>query len=311
MKCKVCRGPAFVQFREHNANFCEEHFDQFFLRQVEKTIRRYRMLTPNSSVLVAVSGGKDSLVVADVLGRLGYPVEGLHVSLGIDANGFSEESTRVSREFFEGRNLLLHVYDLRVRFGRSIAEAAHRFPRFCSVCGMTKRHVMNAVALERGVNALATGHNLDDLSAALFANTLRWDIRYLAKGLPTLPSEHGFAAKIKPLAFLSGKEIATYAALHRIQVVQAQCPYSTEAKFKRYKKMLAEVEGYSPGTKRSFYEGYVRTAPLFQAANEEERLLGPCRVCAMPTTVEVCTFCKIWRQDMPADCEAAAGYSGS
>lgn len=306
MKCKVCRGPAFIQFREHNANFCEEHFDQFFLRRVERTIRRYRMLAPDDQVLVAISGGKDSLVTADVLSRLGYSVKGLHVSLGIDGNNFSEESANVSSEFFRERNLELEIYDVRALFGKSIAEAARRFPRFCSVCGMTKRHVMNARALETGASALATGHNLDDLAAALFANVMRWDIRYLAKTLPALPGEHGFARKIKPLALLSEKEISAYANLHGIKVVQAICPYSAEAKFKKYKKLLDEVEEQSPGTRRSFYEGYVRIAHVFRAANEEEQLLGPCRVCGMPTTVKVCTFCKIWRPD-----DAAAALADS
>lgn len=300
VKCKVCRGPAFIQFREHNANFCEEHFDQFFLRRVERAIRRYRMLAPGDRVLVAVSGGKDSLVAADVLSRLGYQVTGLHVALGIDGNDFSEESARVSREFFTRRNLGLEIYDVRDRFGKSITEVGRRFPRFCAVCGLTKRHVMNARAVKSGVAALATGHNLDDQAAALFANVMRWDIRYLAKTLPSLPGEHGFAPKIKPLVLLSEKEITAYARLHTIRVVEARCPYSAEAKFKRYKRMLAEVERESPGTRRSFYEGYVRVAHLFQAENQEDRLLAPCAVCKMPTTVQVCSFCRMWRPEEAA-----------
>lgn len=303
VKCKVCRGPAFIQFKEHNANFCPEHFDQFFRRRVERAVRRYRMLAPDDRVLVAVSGGKDSLVAADVLSRLGYAVKGLHVSLGIDGNDFSEESARVCRTFFAERNLELEIYDVRARFGKSIAEAARRFPRFCAVCGMTKRHIMNAGALQSGVSALATGHNLDDLAAALFANVMRWDIRYLAKTLPALPGDHGFARKIKPLALLSEKEINAYANLHDIRVVRAVCPYSAAAKFKRYKSILDEVEAQSPGTRRSFYEGYVRISHIFQAANEEERLLGPCPVCGMPTTAKVCSFCRIWRPD---EAEAAS-----
>jgi uncharacterized protein (TIGR00269 family) len=297
MKCKVCRGPAIAKFPAHNANFCAEHFDQFFGRQVEKAIRRYRMLQPGDRVLVAVSGGKDSLVVADILSRLGYDVHGLHINLGIEDNGFSDQSLDICRHFFTDRGLPLEIFSLQEQFGKRIKDVGRRFDRFCSICGMTKRHLMNARAVEQGLDALATGHNLDDLSAALFANLMRWDVRYLAKGVPCLPPEGGFCRKIKPLALLTEKEIATYAAVRKIKVVTATCPHSREAKFKRYKELLAAVEEQSPGTKRAFYEGYVRTVPLFQGHAEAAPGLRPCRVCGMPTTVEVCTFCKVWRQE--------------
>jgi uncharacterized protein (TIGR00269 family) len=296
MKCKVCREPALVKLPAHNANFCATHFDAFFLRQVEKAIRRYRMLRPGDRVLVAVSGGKDSLTVVDVLHRLGYDVRGLHIDLGVAENQFSAESLTVCREFFAARGLPLEVYSLREQFGKSIGDVGRRFDRFCSICGMTKRHLMNARAYQQGLDALATGHNLDDLSAALFANLMRWDLRYLAKGAPCLPPEGNFCRKIKPLALLSEKEISTYAQVHAFRVVTATCPHSREAKFKRYKELLAAVEEQSPGTRRAFYEGYVRIVPLFQAHAEATPELKPCAVCGMPTTVEVCTFCKTWRQ---------------
>lgn len=297
MKCKVCKGEAFVKFPAHNAAFCEEHFDAFFIRQVAKAIRRYRMLSPGASVMVAVSGGKDSLVVADVLSRLGYAVRGLHISLGIEENGFSAESLEVSASFFARRGLPLQVFDLKETFGMSVVEAGRRFPRFCSLCGMTKRYLMNRMAAEAGVEALVTGHNLDDLASALMANVLRWDLHYLAKTLPVLPAENGFARKVKPLALLTEREIATYAEMHAIQVVTARCPYSGEAKFPRFKRVLNEIEEQSPGTKRRFYEGYVEVAHLFQAAGDRDdgTVLRPCTVCGMPTSVEVCSFCKTWR----------------
>ncbi|MDI6709542.1 MAG: ATP-binding protein [Bacillota bacterium] len=296
MKCKVCKGEAFIKFPAHNAAFCEEHFDAFFIRQVEKAIRRYGMLSPGAGVMVAVSGGKDSLVVADVLSLLGYAVRGLHIDLGIDDNGFSAQSREVSASFFSRRGLPLQVLDLRETFGMSVVEAGRRFPRFCSLCGMTKRYLMNRTAAEAGVEALVTGHNLDDLASALLANVLRWDLRYLAKTLPVLPGENGFARKVKPLALLSEREIAAYAGVHAIQVVTARCPYSTEAKFLRFKRVLNDIEDQSPGTKRRFYEGYVDAAHLFQTSGGVQGgALRPCTVCGMPTSAEVCSFCKTWR----------------
>ncbi len=297
MKCKVCRGPAIVKFPAHNANFCTQHFDEFFIRQVEKAIRRYNLLKRGEKVLVAVSGGKDSLVTVDVLSRLGYPVRGLHVDLGIGDNGFSTESIECCQQFFRARSLPLEIFSLQDKFGKNIKDAGKKFDRFCSICGMTKRYVMNYGAWIHKVDALATGHNLDDLSAALFANLMRWDVRYLAKGSPYLPPEGKFSRKIKPLALLTEKEIATYAEIHAIKVVSAICPYSQAAKFKRYKNLLAAVEEPSPGTKRSFYAGYLKNIDLFQQHADAAPSLNPCHSCGMPTTVKVCSFCKIWRDE--------------
>ncbi|MEW6727039.1 MAG: ATPase [Bacillota bacterium] len=295
MKCKVCRGPAIAQFPAHNANFCERHFDEFFMRQIEKAIRRYKMLQPGERCLVAVSGGKDSLIVVDVFHRLGYDVEGLHISLGIAENDFAGESLAVCKDFLAERGLTLRVFDVKEAFGITVPEAGRRFPRFCALCGMTKRYLMNAEAWRAGM-VLATGHNLDDLSSALLANIFRWDVRYLAKNLPVLPEGDGFARKIKPLALLTEREIATYAAIHSIRVVQARCPYAAEASFPKYKQLINGVEEESPGTKRLFYEGYIKHAGLFEAQARAEYQLQPCAVCGMPTSAPVCSFCKTWRR---------------
>ena len=67
MKCRKCGDTAALELRRHNAAFCSPHFIEFFQKQVREAIRHYRMLEPGESVLVAVSGGKDSLALWDVL----------------------------------------------------------------------------------------------------------------------------------------------------------------------------------------------------------------------------------------------------
>ncbi|MBC7338549.1 MAG: tRNA 2-thiocytidine biosynthesis protein TtcA [Firmicutes bacterium] len=265
MKCTVCRSEAEVRLPAHNSKFCREHFDQFFLRQVEKAISGFRMLERGARVLVGVSGGKDSLTVADVLDRLGYEVVGLHLDLGIDSDDFSAASRAASERLFSRLGRPLHIVSLREEFGRAVPEVVGRFSRPCAVCGLTKRHLLNEFAWCHGFDALATGHHLDDLSATLLANVLRWDTKYLRKTLPALPGGEGLAAKIKPLAFLTAEEIRTYARFRNIEPVPGNCPYSQEAKFKRYARLLDAIERDSPGTKRAFYANFLRVAHLFAA----------------------------------------------
>jgi len=63
MKCRKCGEPAVLELRRHNAAFCAPDFLEFFRNQVREAIRKHRMFTKDELVLVAVSGGKDSLAL--------------------------------------------------------------------------------------------------------------------------------------------------------------------------------------------------------------------------------------------------------
>ncbi len=105
MKCRTCRGPAVVDIRRHNAAFCREHFLHHCEEQVRRAISSHRMFGPDDRVLVAVSGGKDSLALWDLLVRLGYRADGLYLGLGIGE--YSDESGTYARAFAQERELRL------------------------------------------------------------------------------------------------------------------------------------------------------------------------------------------------------------
>src|SRR5437879_12170802 len=83
MKCRKCGAPAVLELRRHNAAFCAPDFLEFFRNQVREAIRKHRMFTKDEQVLVAVSGGKDSLALWDVLIDEGYRTTGLYLDLAI------------------------------------------------------------------------------------------------------------------------------------------------------------------------------------------------------------------------------------
>ena len=97
MKCRVCREPAVIEVRRHNAGFCQACFLTHCRNQVERVIKEHSMIAPGDRVLVAVSGGKDSLALWDILLRLGYSTDGLYIGLGIE--GYSEDSGGYAERF--------------------------------------------------------------------------------------------------------------------------------------------------------------------------------------------------------------------
>ena len=294
MKCRVCREPAIVDVRRHNAGFCAGCFVKHCRDQVTRAVESYQMLSPDDRVLVAVSGGKDSLALWDLLLDLGYQADGLYLGLGIGE--YSDESGAYARAYAERRGARLLEIDLRSEFGYDIpagSVAARRAP--CSACGLSKRHLFNQAALDGGYDAVATGHNLDDEAAVLFGNVLRWDVAYLGRQHPVLPGGSGFVKKVKPLVRLGEREMAAYCVIQGIDYIVEECPMAEGNRHLGYKTALNEIEQRSPGSKAAFLFGYLdRVAPMMQPAAEAEREgLHPCPGCGSPTVSEVCAFCKL------------------
>ena len=83
MRCRRCGDPPVIEIRRHNAAFCRPCFIRHVQEQVKRAIEKHDMFGPEDRVLVAVSGGKDSLALWDVLLDLGYQEGGLYLGLGI------------------------------------------------------------------------------------------------------------------------------------------------------------------------------------------------------------------------------------
>ena len=294
MKCRRCREPAVIELRRHNAGFCADCFLRHCGEQVRKTIEDFQMFGPDDRVLVAVSGGKDSLALWDILLDLGYEVDGLYLGLGI--GDYSDSSAEHTRRYAAKRGARLIETDLPNDFGFDIptgSRAARRAP--CSACGLSKRHLFNKAALDGGYDAVATGHNLDDEAAVLFGNVLRWSTEYLGRQLPVLPAAEGFVRKVKPLVRLGEREMAAYCVLRGIDYIVEECPMAVGNKHLGYKEALNAIEEQSPGSKQAFYFGFLdRASSRFtDAAVAEGAELRACAECGAPTTGETCAFCKL------------------
>ncbi len=294
MKCRVCRGPAVLDVRRHNAAFCKEHFLHHCEEQVRRAISEHRMVAPGDRVLVAVSGGKDSLALWDLLEALGIEADGLYLGLGIGT--YSDSSLEYVREFASRGDRTLIEVDLPRDYGYDVPRAANATRRApCGACGLSKRHLFNAAALDHGYDVVATGHNLDDEAAVLLGNVLRWDPGYLGRQSPVLPAAPGFARKVKPLLRLSERETAAYCVLRGIDYQVEECPMAAGNRHLGYKDLLNALEAASPGSKASFLFGFLeRGRSHFAADAEEERAtLAACEVCGAPTTGQVCAFCRL------------------
>jgi len=303
MLCHRCKERAAIRMRQHRLSLCKDHYLEWFVEQTERAIKKYHMFTHDDKILVAVSGGKDSLALWDVLWKLEYQVDGLYINLGIDSEeDYSDESERYSREFAEERGLQLHIINVESAYGRTVPQIARKSRRGktkpCSACGMVKRHEMNRIARELGYSVLATATYLDDEVAILFGNIMTWQTDLLKRQSPVLEAADGFLRKVKPFCRFYERETAAYTLLSNIPYIEEECPFAEGSKQLYYKEMINKMEEDQPGIKLAFYVGFLNTKESggFGDLNGAERNneLKPCPKCGQPTTnTGECAFCKM------------------
>jgi uncharacterized protein (TIGR00269 family) len=300
MKCKPCGATAVIDIPRHRAAFCAGCFSTHCHEQVRRAISSHRMMGHSERILVAISGGKDSLALWHILVALGYQVDGVYLGLGI--GDYSDTSRGYAERFAQAHGLTLHVVDIPTEHGFAIPEAARATKRVpCSACGLSKRHLLNRAALDGGYDVLATGHNLDDEAAVLFGNVLQWQVGYLARQRPVLAATDGFARRVKPLIRMGERETAAYCVINRIDYLVDECPMAAGNKHLRYKETLNEMEERTPGVKAAFYLKFLDDMlPVLDGVAEEERaLVGVCSRCGAPSSATVCAFCTLVERVAP------------
>ena len=288
--------------RQHKLALCRQHYIDWVCDQTERNIYKYKMFTKEERVLVAVSGGKDSLALWHVLNRLGYKTGGLYIHLGIyDEDDYSTKSQKLAENFASQHALTLHIVDIKSHYGKTIPEFSESNKRGkskpCSVCGLIKRHTMNEIASKYDYDVLVTGHNLDDEVAVLFSNVISWQVDFLRRQAPFIPAKEGLLPKAKPFCRFYERETAAYSILENIEYIEEECPFSIGSTTIHNKQLLNELEHNRAGSKLAFYLKFLKAKnALFPELKESHYVdqLFPCPTCGQPTpTPGECTFCRM------------------
>ncbi|MCF8109156.1 MAG: adenine nucleotide alpha hydrolase family protein [Desulfohalobiaceae bacterium] len=287
-KCIRCRQQAEIHLPSHHANFCPDCFLLFFQRQVSRGLKKIPV-DVSGPLMVAVSGGKDSLAVWQVLLDLGYTTKGVYVDLGL--KDFSRASLECVADFARERNLQWERISLRREFGFSLLEIDRLLKgKTCASCGRLKRGLLNRTTARQGFQTLVTGHHLDDEAGRLLGNLLGNRQEHVRKQAPFLPSPHPkVPARIKPLYRVDVREIKAYNQLKHIRAVQGSCPLAKGATSPYFKEALSLLEQKMPGSKRSFLYAYSQESPGI----EPDAHYGSCERCGEPAFGPLCSLCSL------------------
>jgi len=308
VRCIRCKAPANVEVRRHRSAFCSGCYPGWFRNQVQRAIESEGMFGRDDKVLVAISGGKDSLALWHALLQLGYQADGMYIRLGI--GNYSQHSQSASERFAAKHGLALHQVDLKEEYGFVVPQLRNqREGKPCAACGTVKRYHFNKVAVDLGYDVVATGHNLDDEAATLFGNVIHWQTDFLGRQGPVLDSTHPkLARKVKPLFRLAERDTAAYAVIERIDYILEECPMAKGAKSLEYKDLLNRLEESQPGAKHRFLVGFLKQGR--QAVKSAEPVvLRECASCGQPTTAEVCAYCRMVERGKRKAAVKAARYA--
>jgi len=291
-RCSVCGAPAVAYIRYRRRYLCREHYLQFVEEKVRRAMEKYRMARRGYRILVALSGGKDSAALLGALAslrdRLGYELIAIHIDLGI--HEYSVRSREAAERLAEKLSVPLIVVPLREVLGATIPELARMSGRpACSVCGMVKRYITNAAAVELEADALALGHNADDLAVYNLKSFLNQDLEAISKLGPKTDSVPGAAVgRIRPLYTVYEKESFLYAYLKGLPFTHEDCPFVENQQMERQlKEVVNKLEEDRPGTKIQLV---TKLALRIRDYPKPKGEIKRCRACGLIASSDLCAL---------------------
>ncbi len=263
-------------------------------RRVKETIKKYRMFSKKDKILVALSGGKDSTSILFILKKLNYDVSGLMIDLYLGE--WSKIHRKNMESFCKEFKIPFHLVDLRKEIGQGICFIKSVLKREknltgCTVCGITKRWILNKWAKKLKADVLVTGHNLDDECQTILMNFLKGNI-YLGINSHPITGEkkvEGFVQRVKPFFFVPESEIKKYALEKNFKILYDRCPCAIGTYRVETRSWLKNI---SDKEKKLIVKNWIKILPKLKKKKNLE--FKKCKICGDPSRGEICRACEIF-----------------
>jgi len=278
---------------------CKKCFIKSVEYKAKKTLSKFSMIKHGDRVAVAVSGGKDSLTLLNILKKIlsGVNPELIAITVDEGIEGYRDESLHIVKNFCSNIGVESRVVSFRELFGLSMDKAMEVRPSekisSCSMCGTFRRRAIDLLAESCGANVIATGHNLDDYIQTFFINLFAGDIERIGWTYPE-PVEYGSSGlkKIKPLMEIYEKELVLYAIHLNIPFQSEECPYKDESIRSAFRTHLNSLENIHPGIKYNAYNSILKIAKKVKSTtNVINKVRKQCLVCNRDSSNNVCSVC--------------------
>jgi uncharacterized protein (TIGR00269 family) len=306
--CSKCKKNNSIYLRQYSGELlCKKCFIKSIEYKAKRTISKYSMIKHGDTVAVSVSGGKDSLVLLNIIKNTFNCPSPEIVAITVDEGikGYRDESLSIVKNFCAGIGVENKVVSFNELFGLSMDMAMEVRPSekisSCSMCGTFRRRAIDLLAESCGANVIATGHNLDDYIQTFLINLFAGDVERIGWTYPE-PVEYGSGSlrKIKPLMEIYEREIVMYAIHTNIPFQTEECPYRDESIRSTFRSQLNNLEKIHPGIKYNAYSSILKVAKKVKAAGSLKDLdlnhgvqqeHRRCIICKRDSSNAICSVC--------------------
>ncbi len=295
MNCDRCDHQIAYTRKYSGEKLCSQCFSNSIVRKTAKTISKYQMIQNDELVAVAVSGGKDSLALLNILSKMAtnhnFRVKAMTIDEGI--SGYRDEALEITKNFCETLNVELKIYSYKELFELTLEEALesrkNEKTSSCSICGTLRRRAMEYAAKDIGAGVIATGHNLDDTLQTFVINMLSGDTSKV--GWMDPDTSVNSLRKIKPFCEIYESEIVFYAFTNNIPFQTEPCPHMNEGIRTEIREFLNSLENQHTGIKNSLYQSIIKVSQIVKESNKKQKRI--CKKCGQECTGVICSVCNM------------------
>ncbi len=296
MKCAKCTREAEFFIPYAGVHLCREHFVEFIDRKVKSEIREQVHFRKDDRILIAVSGGKDSMLLMHEMHKIfgeWRDFEMIAVTVDEGIGDFRLKCAEIAGDYASRLGIEHRLISFKEYLGITTEEVAEvdKELKPCSYCGVFRRKVLNMYAREIGARYLLLGLNLDDYAQSVIMNVTRGDVYRLARLGPHKVVREGFVPRLAPLRKVLEREVRIYNEIEGIPYYHKRCPYASLAIRDLYREFLNNLERRDPAVKFSTLNFFDKIRPLIE--DETSKELGRCRICGEPTIGEICKACEL------------------
>jgi len=221
---------------------------EYVKNQVAKAIGTYEMIGKNDRVLVAISGGKDSLVLLEALSAirnyhfLQFELEAIHINVEDVSYEIDKEKLQ---QLSDSLSVKLHIKSIKA----DIENRGKKSP--CFVCSWHRRKALFSFGVDNGFQKMAFGHHMDDAVETLLIN-----MAYHGN-ISSLPGKldmfDGAIQSIRPLILLTNKDTSEFARIRDYPKLKVECPFEDKTYRNTARDLIKQLNNLHPKATQNLF----------------------------------------------------------